>query len=194
MDPRIVCALTALVILPSISIAQPSTESTYTTLVDASGKIGIPERFRSEWAFLGTWSVAEPVAEQSGETGGHGAAGLHNVYTQPDVIEAYRETGEFPDGAVLVKELLTGATKPMTTGVVSRGTDVEGWFIMVKDTRGRFTDNPLWGDGWGWVLYSSEDRTTPVTKSYQAECLGCHIPARETDWIYVEGYPVLEGD
>ena len=194
MDPRIVCALTALVILPSIGIAQPSTESTYTTLVDASGKIGIPERFRSEWAFLGTWSVGKPVGEQSGETGGQGAAALHNVYTQPGVIEAYRGTGEFPDGTVLVKELLAGATKPMTTGVVSRGTDVEGWFILVKDTRGRFTDNPLWGDGWGWVLYSSEDRTTPVTKGYQAECLGCHIPARETDWIYVEGYPVLKGD
>jgi len=194
MNPRMVCALTALVILPSTTFAQLSTEDTYTTLVDASGKIGIPEGFRSEWTFLGTWSVAEPVGEQSGETGGQGAAELHNVYTQPGVIEAYRETGEFPDGTVLVKELLSGATKPMTTGVVSRGTDVEGWFILVKDTRRRFTDNPLWGDGWGWVLYSSEDRTTPVTKSYQAECLGCHIPARETDWIYVEGYPVLEGD
>ncbi len=194
MNPKIVCALAAFVVLPSITIAQPSTEGTYTTLVDASGNIAIPERFRSEWAFLGTWSVATSVAEQSGETGDHGAAGLHNVYTQPDVVEAYRETGEFPDGAVLVKELLTGATKPMTTGVVSRGTDVEGWFILVKDTHDRFTDNPLWGDGWGWVLYSSEDRTTPVTKSYQAECLGCHIPARETDWIYVEGYPVLKED
>ena len=194
MNARVVCALIALVVIPSITIAQPSIEDTYTTLVDASGEIRIPERFRSEWAFLGTWSVAEQDGEQSSDAAGRGAAGLHNVYTQPDVIEAYRETGEFPDGTVLVKELLTGATKPMTTGVVSRGTDVEGWFILVKDTEGRFTGNPLWGEGWGWVFYAGEDRTTPVTESYQAECMGCHIPARETDWIYVEGYPVLEAD
>ncbi len=195
MNARVVCAFTAVVIIfPIVIIAQPSMEDTYTTLVDSSGKIAIPERFRSEWVFLGTWSVAEQDAEQSSEASGRGAAELHNVYTQPDVIEAYRQTGEFPDGAVLVKELLTGATKPMTTGVVSRGTDIEGWFILVKDTQNRFTSNPLWGDGWGWVLYSSEDRTAPVTRSYQSECLGCHIPARDTDWIYVEGYPVLEAD
>ena len=29
------------------------------------------------------------------------------------------------------------------------------------------------------------------TKDYRAECLGCHIPAKNTDWIYVEGYEVL---
>ncbi len=150
MNARVVCAFTAVVIIfPIVIIAQPSMEDTYTTLVDSSGKIAIPERFRSEWVFLGTWSVAEQDAEQSSEASGRGAAELHNVCTQPDVIEAYRQTGEFPDGAVLVKELLTGATKPMTTGVDGRGTDIEGWFILVKDTQNRFTSNPLWGDGWG---------------------------------------------
>ncbi len=195
MNTIAVITMSALfIIYPAITAAQPAVEDTYATLVNASGLIVIPERFRTEWAYLGTWSVAEEDAGEGSEDTARGAAVLHNVYTQPDVIEAYRETGEFPDGSVLVKELLTGATKPMTTGVVSRGAEVEGWFIMVKDTQGRFTGNPLWGDGWGWALYSSEDRTAPVTRSYQAECLGCHIPARDTDWIYVEGYPVLATD
>jgi hypothetical protein len=26
---------------------------------------------------------------------------------------------------------------------------------------------------------------------YKKDCLGCHIPARTTDWVYVQGYPVL---
>ena len=29
------------------------------------------------------------------------------------------------------------------------------------------------------------------TKDYRAECLGCHAPAGHTDWVYVEGYPLL---
>ena len=27
---------------------------------------------------------------------------------------------------------------------------------------------------------------------YNADCKGCHVPAQSTDWIYVEGYPVLK--
>jgi hypothetical protein len=71
---------------------------------------------------------------------------------------------------------------------------VEGWFVMVKDSQNRFTDNPLWGDGWGWVLYYSEEPSRPVTRNYTRDCLGCHAPAEETDWVYVEGYPVLDAE
>ena len=96
-----------------------------------------------------------------------------------------------PDGAIIIKELLKAKTASMTTGTVSRGSDIEGWFVMVKDTKGRFRANPLWGDGWGWVLFGPDRK--PTTKSYKSECLGCHIPAKSTDWIYVGGYPVLRG-
>ena len=132
--------------------------------------------------------------EPSGAASGHGAAGLHNVYVQPDAITAYRKTGEFPDGTVLIKELLKAATGSMTTGTVSWGTEVEGWFVMVKDRHNRFPDHPLWGDGWGWVLINATDLEKVVTTNYKTECLGCHIPARNTDWIYINGYPVLNID
>ena len=76
----------------------------------------------------------------------------------------------------------------MTTGTVSRGAEVEGWFIMIKDTKGRFKSNSLWGNGWGWALFNASDPKNTVTKDYKTECLGCHIPARDKDWIYTEGY------
>ena len=138
---------------------------------------------------MGAWSIAAADTDQY--AAGQGASGLHYVYTQPDAVQAYRDTGYFPDGTVIIKELFVGATKQMTTGTVSRGTNVEGWFILVKDAENRFPENPLWGDGWGWVLYSVEDVEVPVTRSYIDECLACHTPARDTDWVYVEGYPVL---
>lgn len=177
-----------------MTAAESSFDSTYGTLVDDDGNISLPESFQTEWVFLGTWSIAESDVEQSSAASRHGAAGLHNVYTQPGVVEVYRETGQFPDGAVLVKELLKATTAPMTTGTVSHGVLTEGWFIMVKDSKGRFTDNPLWGDGWGWVLYQADNPDAAVTKNYKTECIGCHIPAKKDDWIYVAGYPVLSSD
>ena len=156
----------------------------FSPYVDDAGKISLPDDFR-QWPYLGTWSIA-------GDDVAGGAAEFHVVYTQPDTIEAYRRTGKFPDGAVVVKELFEAETGDLTTGRVSWAHDVSGWFIMVKDTQGRFEGNGLWGDGWGWALIQSDDPTTTVTEDYKAECISCHIPAKNDDWIYVRGYPVLE--
>ncbi len=172
-----------------LAVADESFTTTYDTLVDDSGNITLPKSFRTDWTFLGTWSIALEDVEDSSNAGGHGAAGLHNVYTQRGVAEAFRRDGMFPDGAVVVKELLKGVTTPMTTGTVSSGSEVEGWFVMVKDTQQRFGTNPLWGDGWGWVLFGPDGQAK--TTNYKAECLGCHIPAKSSDWIYTHGYPVL---
>ncbi|MDH3694373.1 MAG: cytochrome P460 family protein [Gammaproteobacteria bacterium] len=174
----------------AVSIADDSFTSTYESLVDDAGNITMPKTFQSDWTFLGTWSIAKEDVETSAAASGHGAAALHNVYTQPGIVEAFRNTGTFPDGAVLIKELLDTETAQMTTGKVSRGNKIEGWFVMVKDTEGRFLDNKLWGDGWGWFLFDASNNLT--TKDYKAECLGCHIPAKQNDWIYTEGYPILQ--
>lgn len=175
----------------AVSIADESFTSTYGSLVDDAGNITLPKDFRSDWTFLGTWSIAEKDVETSSAASGHGAAGLHNVYTQPGVAEYFQQNGKFPDGAVLVKELWMAVTAPMTTGIVSRANEVEEWFILIKDTEGRFGSNPLWGDGWGWALFNADQPDTPATQNYKTECVGCHIPARDDDWIYVSGYPVL---
>jgi hypothetical protein len=155
---------------------------TFSPYVDARGGITMPPDYRSRWVFLGTWSI-----DAGDKTAG--AKGLHNVYTQPGVVEAYQSTGKFPDGTVLVKELLKSSTGKMTTGTISHATDTEGWFVMVKDTQNRFPDNKRWGDGWGWALFGTDGITK--TKDYKAECLGCHIPAKGTGWVYTEGYPLL---
>ncbi|MGI9287293.1 MAG: cytochrome P460 family protein [Pseudomonadales bacterium] len=178
--------------LCAVAIAGEPLTSTYGSLVDDAGNITLPKNFRSEWAFLGTWSIANKKdVEHNSAPSGHGAAGLHNVYTQRGVAEYFQQHGKFPDGAVVVKELLKATTASMTTGTVSRGHEVEGWFVMVKDAMGRFDSNPLWGDGWGWALFNVDQPDKPVTKNYKTECISCHIPARDDDWIYLSGYPTL---
>ncbi len=190
MFTRIISAVVALLIFATAN-AGVKLQSTYDSIVDKSGNISLPENFRRDWAFLGTWSIAREDVETSSAASGHGAAGLHNVYTQQTTIDHFRETGKFPDGAVIIKELLKAETSSMTTGTVSRGTVVEGWFVMVKDTQGRFPSNPLWGDGWGWSLFNADQPASTVTTNYKTECIGCHIRARKDDWIYLNGYPVL---
>ncbi len=175
-----IAGVLALLVLPQ----NRSPAAEFSAHVDASGKIGLPVDFRN-WTFLGTWAIA---AEEEGG----GAAGFHNVYTQPATVEAYRATGRVPDGAVPVKELLKARTGDYTTGRVSSATETEGWFVMVKDAKGRFPDNPLWGSGWGWSLFMAKDPGTTVTTDYEADCLGCHVPAKDNDWIYTEGYPALK--
>ena len=177
----------ALVAAPVIVLGQSTApvQSGFDIAVSADGTLIFPDaNFLTEWTMLGSWAV----------NGEDGAEGMHIVYTQPGVAESYRATGAFPDGAVLVKELRSAASENLTTGLVSYATDLEGWFVMVKDTTERFPDNPLWGDGWGWGFFADSDPDTLVTTDYESECLACHIPAQETDWIYTRAYPALRNE
>jgi len=157
----------------------------FSPYVDEAGNIGFPEGFELFMVHLGSWFAPE------GE-----ASGFHDVYTERETVEVYRRTGKFPDGATLVKELRSSETGDYTTGTgVSHATSgIKQWFVMIKDTQGRFPKNPLWGEGWGWALYRPGDTNKNAATDYAVDCLGCHVPARKTDWIYVEGYPVLNSD
>ena len=63
---------------------------------------------------------------------------------------------------------------------------------MVKDSNGRHAGNKLWGEGWGWSWFDAANAVKTTAKDFRTDCLGCHIPAKATDWIYVLGYPGLK--
>jgi hypothetical protein len=151
--------------------------------VDATGNMRIPDNYRTLYEYLGSWSVAGDDK---------GAKEMHTVYASPGTAEAYRTTGKFPDGSILVKEVYGAATMMMTTGTVSHVDNLKGWFMMVKDGKNSYPDNKLWGNGWGWSWFDAGNPTKTTSKEFRADCLGCHIPARATDWIYVFGYPGLK--
>jgi hypothetical protein len=150
--------------------------------VDADGAIHFPGRVRSEWVHLGSWGSADLASADPGH---------HDVYTQPESLAGYRATGRFPDGAVLVKEVRKIESGHKTTGPVTWAGDEVLWFVLIKDAQGRFPGHSNWGEGWGWALFKAGETEKNASTDFRADCLGCHIPARETDWIYVEGYPGL---
>lgn len=176
--------LAVLIIASAVVSSFGAAAETFSPYVDDEGNISIPKDFRS-WHFLGSWGVATDVK------GAVGSKGFHNVYTQPETVKAFRKTGKFPDGAVLIKELLEAKTDGMTTGKISYATKTDGWFVMVKDTKGRFKGNPLWGNGWGWALFNADNPRKTSTEGFKFECLPCHVPAKKDDWIYVRAYPDL---
>jgi hypothetical protein len=126
------------------SLTQDGRETPYAPNVDEkTGAISVPAD-NTEWPALGTWAHAN-TGNLMGKMG-PGVHEYHVVYTQPETLRYYKKRGRFPDGAVLVKELLRAETMPMTTGpAVGHGTTITGWFILVRDTKGRYKDSPLWG-------------------------------------------------
>jgi hypothetical protein len=183
MSFRIAIVVFALLILAGYRQVK-SQSSSYSgwDLVDKAGIIRKPADFRDLYQILGVYT---PVDFNNNTE-------MHYTYASPGTAEYYRKTGKFADGTVLVKEVFATDHAQLTTGDAHWATGTKVWFIMIKDEKGRFSGNPLWGDGWGWALYKSDAPDKQVATDFKKDCLGCHVPAKATDWVYVQGYPVLK--
>jgi len=184
---RITMAVLAVLVLTLLILAgnrpvKSQSKSSFTgfDLVDKTGDIRKPQDTRDLYQLLGTYLVADSKAEE-----------MHVTYASPGAAEYYRKNGKFADGTVLVKEIFATDHAPMTTGDAHWAKTTKVWFLMIKDDKGRYPGNPLWGDGWGWALYKADAPDKQVATDYKKDCIGCHLPAKSTDWVYVQGYPVL---
>lgn len=182
-------ALTGLSVIAAVAAygqinARAQYSGTTAAVVDNKGNLRVPSDYRTAYEVLGTWAVAKDE--------GPGSKQLHMVYVSPGTTAAFRKNGQFPDGTVLVKEVFDTTTKDMTTGTVSSAGTLAGWFVMVKDSAGRFPGNKLWGDGWGWSWFDADHPRKTTSTDYTTDCQSCHEPARQSDWIYTNGYPTLK--
>jgi len=192
MSGRILLLVLALVVLTGYQSINSQTAGSFNgfDLDDQMGNIRKPADVRDLYQLLGTYTVFEPTSmvalgskSESDE--------MHITYASPGTAEYYRKNGKFADGTVLVKEVLGTDQARLTTGNAHWAKGVKQWFVMIKDEKNRYPKNPLWGDGWGWALFKSDAPEKQVATDYKKDCLGCHVPASSTDWVYVDGYPVL---
>ena len=79
---------------------------------DSDGNLKRPEGYR-EWVFVGT-----PLTPNDMNGGMAPFPEFHAVYIDPASWAHYKKTGEFPDGTVLIKELISVGSKQATSGVV----------------------------------------------------------------------------
>ena len=152
--------------------------------VSAKGVISLPNDFQVNYVFLGSWFL--DLKEQKGKL-------MQHVYTRKQDVISYQQTGEWPDGAVVIKTQIKVIDSDIGSAIESYAGKPNGYFVMVKDRENHFPGNPLWGDGWGWSFFDSEDLAKTTTTDYKKDCLGCHEPVRKTDLIFIKGYPLLNG-
>lgn len=173
--------LLLILLVPIMCQAQ---ESKLPENVSSNGKIELPNDFQVDYVFLGSWFL--DLKEQKSKL-------MQHVYTRKQDLIAYQQSGQWPDGAVVVKEQIKVVDSDIGVAVESYAEKTNGFFVMVKDRENHFPDNPLWGDGWGWSFLDAKDLSQTTTTDYKKDCLGCHEPVRDTDLIFIKGYPLLNG-
>ncbi len=101
--------------------------------------------------------------------------GIHHIYANRKALAGYT-AGKFPDGAVIVFDLLEAQRKD---NAVSEGPrKVIG--VMVKDAR-RYAAT----GGWGYEGFDGKDRTKRVVGANAASaCHGCHTAQKERDNVF----------
>lgn len=153
------------------------------------GELVLPTGFH-EWVFLGA-----PLTPNGLNGGKAGFPEFHNVYVHPAHFAAYRRTGEWPEGTILLKELqLTRpGTNPDGSGVEASGRGyfpgaLNGIDISVKDSQ-RFKDSR----GWGFFNFGHHAPPYAKTAAAQARenCAGCH-EANAERMVFAKFYaPIL---
>ncbi len=135
-----------------------------------------------EWVFVGA-----PVTPNDMNDGKAAFPEFHNVYIDPASYAAYKQTGKFAEGTVILKELVSVGGKKMDSG----NGYFQGEFVsleaMVKDSK-RFSDEP---GGWAFFRFGEAPEYAPVgTRMKTESCNACHSGANE-DYVFTSTYPVL---
>lgn len=127
---------------------------------------------------LGAWPADDPIPYPDGyrqwshvassliAPAGMSTGGIHNIYANPAAIEGYR-TGRFPNGAVIVGDLLQPQTSPTMTTAGARVRIA----VMLRDSA-RYAAT----GGWGFEQFRGDSRTERqvVDAEGAARCFSCH--------------------
>src|SRR5262249_51742838 len=123
------------------------------------GKVKLPTGFRS-WVFVGA-----PLTPNGLNNGMANFPEFHHVYVEKKNVDAYLQTGVFPEGTVFVKELtrLLAPTFPDGSRKEPSGRgffngELNGIDMTVKDSK-RFTKT----NGWGFFTFGHHPRPYETT-------------------------------
>jgi hypothetical protein len=165
---------------------------------DSDGNLLRPVGYR-EWVFVGT-----PVTPNELNGGMAPFPEFHAVYIDPASWAQYKKTGEFRDGTVMVKELISVGAKQATSGQGYFMGEYIGLEAAVK-SKAHFPDEPG-----NWAYHSFTTPGSPMedpdnrakmqagaplkdkAKAFPtAVCAGCHVASAAEDMVFTQFYPVL---
>lgn len=156
-----------------------------------SGDLVLPVGFE-RWVYVGS-----PLTPNALNGGAANFPEFHNVYIEPGSYDIYKETGVFPEGTILFKELQlvqTNGADPAngsTQEASGRGYfpgALNGADVSVKDTK-RYADT----GGWGYYNFNhSEPKAETAKLRTNEECAACHTTGAKKDMVWTQFYPRLD--
>jgi hypothetical protein len=168
--------------LYALAAAAPAVDLPAKIEFTPDGKLKKLEGYRN-WVYVGT-----PLTPNELNGGAAPFPDFHAVYIDPQSFAEYAKTGKFPDGTVVIKELVGIGAKEASSGKGYFMGDFIGLETSVKDAK-RFKDEP---GNWGYFTFGHK---YPLKKEVAAEstaaCNSCHQDNAKTDWVFSQYYPVL---
>ena len=148
------------------------------------GRLARPTGYR-EWIYIGS-----PLTPNDMNNGKAAFPEFHNVYIDPVSWAHWKKTGEFRDGTLIIKELVSVGTKTSSSGNGYFMGDYIGLEAVVKD-KNRFHASDRY---WGFFRFTTDDHNTLLSASKvmpSESCSACHSGNAKQDSIFTQHYPVL---
>jgi hypothetical protein len=139
------------------------------SICGTAGSYGDPHLEYRNWTHVKS-ALIDPKSPTAGRFGG-----IHHIYANDKAMEGYR-SGKFPDGSVIVFDLLETRENAGTTQEGSR----KFIDVMTKDG-GRYSDT----GGWEFEEFAGDNHTDQVlTAQAKAGCFGCYTRQRAHDFVF----------
>ena len=148
-----------------------------------AGELIRPDVSYREWVYVGT-----PLTPNDLNPPEANFPEFHNVYIHPSDFDHWKRTGQFPDGTVLVKELVTVGANQATSGNGYFMGEYIGLETTIKDSV-RFPDEP---GNWAYFSFGHSYPLADSAAAFPASaCNSCHLASAADDWVFTQYYPVL---
>jgi hypothetical protein len=148
------------------------------------GELLQPKNYRA-WVYVGA-----PLTPNDMNEGAAAFPEFHSVYIDPASYEHYQRTGQWREGTMFVKELISVGSKQSPSGFGYFMGEFIGLEAMVK-SRERFPNEP---GNWSFYSFTSlnkEPLKKQVGASLTAACNACHGASAREDHVFTQYYPVL---
>lgn len=146
---------------------------------DADGNLERPEGYR-EWVYIGT-----PLTPNDMNPPEAPFPEFHNVYIHPADFDHWKRTGTFPEGTVIIKELVTVGSKKAVSGNGYFMGEFAGLEATIKDSK-RFASEP---GGWAYFSFGHSYPLADKAMAFAtASCNSCHQATAADDFVFT---PVL---
>ena len=149
---------------------------------DSEGRLIRPVGYR-EWVYVGT-----PLTPNDLNPPEAPFPEFHNVYIDPVSYAHYSETGNFREGTIIIKELVSVGSKAAVSGKGYFMGEFVGLEATIKDAV-RFPNEP---GNWAYFSFGHSYPLAKVSEIFPTgACNACHEASAQDDWVFTQYYPVL---